>query len=91
MDKEICICSAILMPDGYIIRGHRHDSCFWVANRMPRYKDDVSHDDVVQGFVTSKNRFVGRREALILQMTAGIASAAPGGYRGDELFSEDMY
>jgi hypothetical protein len=44
-----------------------------------------------QGFITSRNRFVNRSEARELQEAAGIASVAPGGYRGDLLFSEDLY
>lgn len=25
--REICLCAAILLDDGRIIRGHRHDDC----------------------------------------------------------------
>ena len=84
---EICICAAIQLTDGRIFRGHRHDDCIQVAvkNRVER-PDFVTAE---QGFVTSQNRFVGRKEAMQLQIAAGIASRD--GYRGDILFSEDLY
>jgi hypothetical protein len=44
----------------------------------------------IQGFVTSRNRFVTREEGMKLQITAGIPSVG-GGYRGNRLFSEDLY
>jgi hypothetical protein len=44
-----------------------------------------------QGFITSRNRYVGREEALRLQLAAGIKSACPSGYRARDLFSEDLY
>jgi len=88
--KEICICAAMKMPDGYIIRGHRHGDCFHTASAIPRYVD-MSFEGVSQGFVTSKNRFVSREEGRKLQDAAGIKSADPEGYRGQTLFSEDLY
>ena len=48
-----------------------------------------------QGFVTSRNRFVNRVEALRLQKEAGIPSADPtsknGVYKYGDLYSEDLY
>ena len=44
-----------------------------------------------QGFITSRNRFVGREEAMRLHRAAGLKSAAYGELRGDILFSEDLY
>jgi hypothetical protein len=41
--------------------------------------------------LTSESRFVDRQEGLKLQLAAGIVSAAKGGCRGDELYSEDLY
>jgi hypothetical protein len=47
----------------------------------------------VQGFITSRNRFVGRIEAARIQALAGIVSPDTGWVpRPDrELFSEDLY
>jgi hypothetical protein len=85
--KEICICAAVKDTTGYIWRGHRHGDCMIAsinAHRKPAGE---------QGFMTSKNRFVSREEGRILQDKAGIPSAAidDGGYRGNTLFSEDLY
>ncbi len=46
---------------------------------------------MAQGFITSRNRFVGRVEAYELQQDAGIQSKARDGYRNGRLFSEDLY
>lgn len=92
MAKEICICAAILMSDGYIIRGHRHSDCIKKMLDIPRYKDE-SWNSKYQGFVTSKNRFVNRIDGAKLQKEAGIKSKMPEGqeYLHGELYSEDFY
>lgn len=85
MNKEICICAAIIDETGYVWRGHRHADCIQLLTEAGRiYKEST------QGFVTSKNRFVDRYEGYKLQIAAGIKSAS-GGYRGERLFSEDLY
>ena len=86
-EPEICICAAVRFTDGRIARGHRHHDCFhagagWV--NQPSYGGE-------QGFMTSRNRFVNRTEGLQLQQAAGIQSVESSGYRGDVLFSEDLY
>lgn len=87
---ELVICAAIRMRDGYVIRGHRHCDCFHTASGIPRYADAKGR--VEQGFVTSANRFVDRREARHLhEVVNGCVSASPDGYRGDDLYSEDLY
>lgn len=88
-DPEICICAAIKVGE-MVIRGHRHDSCYHTAGLIP----SLTRDQIIrgeQGFVTSRNRFVGRKEARQLQTAAGIPSVATGDFRGDILFSEDLY
>jgi hypothetical protein len=45
-----------------------------------------------QGFITSKNRYVDRKEAFNIQKLAGIKSVAKDGYDpSKELYSEDLY
>jgi hypothetical protein len=87
--SEICICAAIKIDDGKIIRGHRHHDCIAIiqANGI----GPIGSEKGEQGFVTSANRFVNRKEGYQLQIAAGIKSIAVGGYRGDILFSEDLY
>lgn len=94
MEKEIVICAAIRMHDGYIVRGHRHMDCIRTARGIPRYKElDYAVHGEDQGFVTSLNRYVDRKEGLKLQKDAGIPSAARA--HGDDyrtqLYSEDLY
>jgi hypothetical protein len=85
--KEICICAAIKYEGG-IVRGYRHGDCF---NTM-QAKGIKRTGDEIQGFITSRNRFVDRAEGRRLQAEAGIESAAEGGYEYDDcLFSEDLY
>lgn len=92
-EKEIIICSAIRMPDGYIIRGHRHNDCIATASNIPRYKGSRAHGDN-QGFMTSTNRYVTRKEGYEIQKAAGIASRLTDPieqYHNGELYSEDLY
>lgn len=91
--REVCICAAVRLADGCIIRGHRHHDCLRTA--LERKRVLGLHDGVrwsgEQGFVTSNNRFVTREQGYRLQVSAGIESKAPGGYRGERLYSEDLY
>lgn len=87
---EECICAAILMPGGEVVRGHRHDSCYDVVRKRPAADREIICR-ALQGFVTSRNRFVDRYEGMALQRAAGKESAIHGELRGDQLFSEDLY
>lgn len=84
---EVCICAAVKMGD-LIIRGHRHDDC--IRNLVNRGLDPRP---IEQGFITSRNRFVDRKEAMKLQLAAGAKSAYShdGELHGTILFSEDLY
>ena len=90
MEKEIIICSAVKADDGTIYRGHRHGDCIMTIARAGKKMMRGESEDT-QGFITSKNRYVGRKEARKIQEEAGIKSVAEGGYRYDTLFSEDLY
>lgn len=85
---EIVICAAVRANDGDVFRCHRHhDGLRALRDRglepAPRAQ--------AQGFITSRNRYVDRGEALRLQLAAGIASHDPNGYRPPDLYSEDLY
>lgn len=88
--KEIVICAAVVAEDGYVARGHRHVHCMATLRDMKKKYPHLK-DGTEQGFITSKNRYVTRKEGYALQIEAGIPSADPGGYRGGELYSEDLY
>ncbi len=87
--REICICAAVKATDGTVIRGHRHRDC--LEGIVRRGKTPCINSDS-QGFITSLNRYVDRREGFALQAEAGIESANPEGYNSAGwLFSEDLY
>lgn len=89
---EIIICAAIKLEDtGKIYYGHRHNHCLqamndnlsWYMNRQ-----EISKLETIQGFITSNNRFVGRKEAMIIaKETNQIISNS----NSDKLYSEDLY
>jgi hypothetical protein len=90
-EKEIVICAAVKTPSGLIVRGHRHCDCYHNISQRPGYEEPESVCYCDEGFITSKNRYVDRNEGWKIQTAAGIASADPGGYRHETLFSEDLY
>lgn len=87
-NREIVICAAVVAEDGRIFRGHRHNNCLAL---MAELKLHQRKDHEAQGFITSRNRYVDRKEGMKLQLAAGIKSADPAGYQGNELYSEDLY
>ena len=103
--REVCLCAAIRMPDGDVVRGHRHNNCYDVVrHRMEaKYTRDGAAEEreqyrlaigkAVCGFLTSRGRFVDRREGMALMKASGLPShhRERGEYFGDELFSENLY
>lgn len=91
MWPEVCICAAIRLKSGRVIRGHRHHHCLAAAREESpgQHRLELLHAE--QGFITSHNRFVGREEGRRIQEAVGITSVAPDGYRGALLYSEDLY
>lgn len=73
--KEYILCAAIRRLDGSVDLGYRHDQIY---SRVPKeqmtevYGIDF-YDDM--GFLTSKNRFVGRREAYQIALASGQVKA----------------
>lgn len=91
MTKEICICAAIKTPTGFIIRGHRHCDAIRTASEI-KALTKIEIQRAEQGFVTSENRFVDRKEGCLLQIEAGIESVDKSHpYFHGELYSEDLY
>ena len=77
----------IKLKNGSIYRGHRHHTCF-TAIPFPK-KTDLK--GMEQGFITSENRYVDRKEGAEIQIKAGIKSVWTGKEVEDILFSEDLY
>ena len=83
---EVCICAAVLTNEGVVVRGHRHHDAMYAAKQAfctPK------RDEASQGFITSTGRYVDREAGYRLQTAAGVGSIC--GYRGERLFSEDLY
>lgn len=87
---EECVCAAMCLEDGRIIRGHRHDDCIQTALKWRKAGQSIgSVQAAVQGFITTRNRFVGREEAYQLQAAAG--KILPSRRGAHTLTSEDLY
>lgn len=92
---EVVICAAVRFKDK-VWRGNRHDHALEAMHNelswsLSRRQMNALKTDRDQGFVTSKNRYVGREEAYQMHTKLGIPSNSLDGYRGDILFSEDLY
>jgi len=77
---------------GFVVCGRRHSDCvITVANLL---KKNLRHDTIisvkreVQGFLTSRNRFLNRKEAWKFALEVGQIESDK---EEDELFSEDLY
>ena len=81
---------------GYVIAGQRHHNCIYTFSLIQK---DVKKEETiklqrteVQGFLTSKNRFVGRKLATKIAFEAN--QLPENGHKikiNQELFSEDLY
>jgi len=88
--KEFILCAAINY-NGTIICGHRHGDCYTVLRNLLKNIEDANlpqRED--QGFLTSYNRYVDRKEAFL------IARANDQIFYGKEctdeiLISENLY
>lgn len=78
------------IQEGMVIQGHRHCHCINVIShaldmRTVKFGERAT-GETEQGFITSKNRFVDRKEAGEIAFACGQISK-PNNY----LFSEDIY
>ena len=91
-------CSAIWFNDGikhnhqpfnietgFVICGHRHHNCFMTAYIL-NDNEKVKGLEEIQGFMTSENNFVDRKEGGQIAFKAGQTSELK-----TRLFSEDLY
>jgi hypothetical protein len=83
---------------GIVVSGLRHPHCkvILMAWLYPDWQNDTLQENIknevnrkeVQGFITSKQRFVDRREALTIAILAQQITEAK---YGNQLYSEDLY
>lgn len=76
-------------PTGLVFSGHRHGQCIYTKCAVTGLRDAESGENE-QGFLTSKNRFVSREEALTIALRENQVMDIKE-VRGNRLFSEDLY
>jgi hypothetical protein len=90
MQREIPELRPKNIKDGFVVLGHRHGQCIWTIFSLLGLRTCTNSDDGTgeheQGFLTSKNRFVGREEAAIIAFDAGQIDKEK-----KVLYSEDLY
>lgn len=79
---ERVICAAVRASDGKVVRGPRHNDAISALQAINGYQGEQPHGED-QGFVTSTNRFVNRREAYRIHF--------PDRTESDELHSDELY
>lgn len=83
MDKERITHAAVKAENGMILLGKSHADCFHQAKNTGI---EMSQKALDQGFMTSKGRYVTRRDAAFVAIEAGQVR------HGIEiLFSEDLW
>ena len=100
-EKEYIICAAIHFDDGiehvhqpvniktgYVVCGRRHHNCFMTVKALTG-KIEKLDEEKTQGFLTSKDRFLNRKEAMIVAIACNQVKAE--GNKNNVLFSEDLY
>jgi len=73
---------------GIVICGYRHPSCMYTMIAITGKRSiETECGEYIQGFLTSKNRFVDRKEAATIHtLNGGVLN-----YSQERLFSEDLY
>jgi hypothetical protein len=97
--SEHLLCSALHVNDGqehvhqprnikhgFVICGRRHHNCYALARAMGYV--DIIKLPVIQGFLTSADRFLDRKAALVMALNVG---QVPADFKKRELFSEDLW
>lgn len=87
--EEYIVCSAIHNPEELDLAGQeliycglRHGNILWQGKHVSRNPDH-------QGFLTSRNRFVNRKEAAEIALACGQIEELK--YFADELDSSDLF
>ena len=74
---------------GIVFCGWRHPNCLYQMVAMTG-KSSFEAGENIQGFLTNKNRFVDREEAMIIAKRENQLVVDPT-HVSDSLFSEDIY
>ena len=83
------------IEEGLVICGHRHHNCIQLFAELVGFPYSVEaqklHNTEIIGFLTSKNRFVGRNEAAKIARDAGQVNWTMVDWEQVMLYSEDIY
>jgi hypothetical protein len=94
LTKGFILCASLNF-NGIIISGHRHSDCYEILRKLkPELKDDELPGRETQGFITSENRFVDRKEGWKIakennQIKWGLEASENG--NDSQLISENLY
>ena len=83
-------CRPLNCDTGIVFSGRRHHNCLYQKVALTGLADHESGKNI-QGFLTNKNRFVDRKEALQIALKAGQADPNNLGNSLIGLFSEDLF
>jgi hypothetical protein len=96
---EYIICAAIWFKDGkthvhqprnvdtgFVVCGRRHHNCYYIASTCLAENYSETKGTAVQGFLTSHDRFLDRKEAGEVAHSVGQTPSLT-----NCLFSEDLY
>jgi hypothetical protein len=76
------------IKDGIVVCGHRHGHCIHTMYALTGKRQGQTGAKI-QGFLTSKNKFVTREEAAVIALGCGQITKLR--YNQTRLFSEDIY
>lgn len=87
-DHTVGFSRPVNIEKGIVFCGHRHPHCMYQMIAMTGKRSvGTECGEEIQGFLTSKNRFVDREEAAVIHtMNGGTLN-----YSQEKLFSEDLY
>lgn len=97
--KEYIVCAAIWYDDGikhefaprniesgFVVCGLRHHNCLDIVSMIRKNFEDWKITNKNQGFLTSKDRFVDRKDAYLI-----ASEYIDQFHQVNRLFSEDLY
>lgn len=100
-DKKVHVHTPINITEGFVICGRRHHNCIAIFAQLYKFFENNGYDEEsmiihkteIQGFITTENRFVDRKEAYKIAYNAnqiiGPNKGCPTNLIG--LTSEDLY
>jgi hypothetical protein len=85
-DGEDYVHQPVNIKSGYVICGHGHHNCLYIRHILTGNEGENAKKGMTQEFLTSKNRFLDRKEAFKLASSYMNVEG-----RNGCLYSEDLY